>query len=481
MRRLPHAPLALFSFALLAGCIVAPPPPPPAPHPRHPPADDSAHATAAHHPPHADQQDALELAADPAHAAADPPPPPAAGPLSEWATFHGDAARTGASGAPAIARPTVTWRARVGIQGWLNGPLVVGGVVVVPSSGTAHNRRDRADGVYALDLRTGRRLWHARFDLDANGVAAAGDRVFATSDDGWIRALDLRTGRILWRQRGEGKVYSHPLVVGDLVVVGDAGGWLRALAVDDGRPLWSVRLAGPVRGGASADDRLIFAASQGGEVVALTLGGDEVWRRRVLRPPFGGRGPGEPIEVYSPPVLAHGLLVLPFARDTTYDAPALIALDQETGAERWHASAGSFGRSWGNVRSTPALVAGTLVYSEPYSGDAVGIDARTGRAAWRETVGPCYFPQWASPAAAADLVYVPRFDGSVYALRPGTGERVWQIYLGGSRPAGRSSGCEWEVQAGHSIYSPAAVAPDGTLLVGTAEGFLYAITDDPPR
>ncbi|MEO5731339.1 MAG: PQQ-binding-like beta-propeller repeat protein, partial [Byssovorax sp.] len=56
-----------------------------------------------------------------------------------------------------------------------------------------------------------------------------------------------------------------------------------------------------------------------------------------------------------------------------------------------------------------------------YSGDVVGLDAATGTVRFRNTVGPCFYPSWAAPAAASDVVYVPRFDGSLYAVRAGDG------------------------------------------------------------
>jgi hypothetical protein len=41
--------------------------------------------------------------------------------------------------------------------------------------------------------------------------------------------------------------------------------------------------------------------------------------------------------------------------------------------------------------------------------------------------------------------------------------------------------CEWEVPSGSPIYSPAAIADDGTIILGTGEGFVFAITDGTAR
>lgn len=418
------------------------------------------------------------------------PPAAAAAPLTpvlegtmDWAQFHGDGQRRGASSAPALEHPALSWRAEVGIQGWLNSPLVVGGTVLVPSSGRAHNAPDPGDGLVAIDRRSGRRLWFAHLGGDANGAAADKTRAYVSSDDGHLRAIELETGKVLWQQPGKGKVYAHPLLVGGQVVVGDAGGYLRAFDAETGTPRWAVQLSGAIRGGASADERTIYAVSETGELAALSLDGKLVYRKVLKRPPWDGKGPDEPVQAYSPPIVAGPALIVPFARDTYYtDRPALLAVARKNGTSQWMARGPG---EWGNVRSTPALVGDLLVYAEPYSGDVVAVSSTNGRVVYRRTVGSCYFPQWSSPAAASDVVYVMRFDGVIHALRATDGKSLWRFYVGDSKRAGSEvppeldggGACEWGVPTGHPAYSPLAVAGDGTLLAGTHEGYLYAIGD----
>src|SRR5689334_14552303 len=66
--------------------------------------------------------------------APEPPPPPAPTPgggEGGWPLFHGDPARTGRVDAHPIMAPRILWRAEIGIQGWLNSPVVAGGLVIV--------------------------------------------------------------------------------------------------------------------------------------------------------------------------------------------------------------------------------------------------------------------------------------------------------------------------------------------------------------
>ena len=414
--------------------------------------------------------------------AVDPPPPepPRAIAIAGggWSLFHGDAARTGRVDAPAIRAPRVLWRAKVGVQSWLNAPVIAGSLVVVPSSGDAPNAPDPRDGVVGIDLASGRPRWRAHLGGDANGVAVSGDRAIVGSDDGVITAIDLQSGAVIWSSRLSGKAYASPLPLGDQVIVGDASGTVRALALADGSSRWQVQLDGAIRGGASADASAIYAVSQGGEAVALRQDGSTIWRSRLDKVAAGAGA----IAVYAAPIVAGSLLIIPFARDTYYATPGVLALDRRSGKLAWLAR-GQGASDWGNVRMTPALTGGALVWPEPYSGDVVGLDATTGAVRFRRTVGACFFPSWASPAAAGDVVYVPRFDGSLYAVRALDGAVLWQVYLGEERRVGVvapgglvvPATCEWDVPAGAPLYSPPAIAEDGTVIVGSGEGFVYAI------
>ncbi|MCU0281967.1 MAG: hypothetical protein MUE66_09180, partial [Acidimicrobiia bacterium] len=54
---------------------------------------------------------------------------------TEWSTFKATPERTGCMEAPAITGPSIVWAAKVGVQGWLNNPVIVGGTVYVASAG----------------------------------------------------------------------------------------------------------------------------------------------------------------------------------------------------------------------------------------------------------------------------------------------------------------------------------------------------------
>jgi alcohol dehydrogenase (cytochrome c) len=92
--------------------------------------------------------------------------------------------------------------------------------------------------VYALDVSTGRELWHYSHTISSRlalccvgnrGVAILGDRLFFGTMDAHLIALDAATGRLLWdetiAESGKGYTFTAaPLAIGDMIVIGSGGG-----------------------------------------------------------------------------------------------------------------------------------------------------------------------------------------------------------------------------------------------------------------
>ncbi len=129
-------------------------------------------------------------------------------------------------------------------------PLVIDGIMYLTAP---------QNHAYALDVRTGRPLWHYERSLPKDlayccgpvnrGMAALGDRVFMATLDAHVVALDAKTGRVRWdTAAAEGnKGYSFtcaPLVVKNKVIVGVAGGeygvrgFIDAYDAETGKRAW---------------------------------------------------------------------------------------------------------------------------------------------------------------------------------------------------------------------------------------------------
>jgi hypothetical protein len=81
-------------------------------------------------------------------------------------------------------------------------------------------------------------------------------------------------------------------------------------------------------------------------------------------------------------------------------------------------------------------------------------------------------------------VVLAREDGGLYAISLADKSVLWEIYLGNFRaqpqgnfpPGFGEEFCE-QSESGFAILSSPAITPEGVIIVGTLEGFIYAIGD----
>jgi outer membrane protein assembly factor BamB len=137
-------------------------------------------------------------------------PPPQAGPVGDWPQWRYDASRTAACPGRLPDKLTLQWSRKYPAltPAWedpvnqdrmpydrVYEPVVSGSTLVFGS-----NRNDR---VTALDTRTGREKWRFYCDGPVRFPAiASGDKVYFTSDDGFLYCLTLADGQLQWRKRG---------------------------------------------------------------------------------------------------------------------------------------------------------------------------------------------------------------------------------------------------------------------------------------
>ncbi len=202
----------------------------------------------------------------------------------DWPTYHADAARSAyttesipnqlslrwvfqSASPPAPAWPT---SARIEFDQAFQ-PIISGSTVLFGSS--TDNK------VYAFDAVSGKPKWEFFTKAPVRLAPTAWkDRVFVTSDDGWLYALALKDGKLLWKHRGgpsDATVIGNEHITskwparGGSVVLDDivyyaAGVWpsdgvyLHALDATTGKPVWindktgQLEMAQP-HGGANAE------------------------------------------------------------------------------------------------------------------------------------------------------------------------------------------------------------------------------------
>jgi len=230
-----------------------------------------------------------------------------------------------------VARLNLQWVFQTGVSGWHETtPLVVDGMMYITAP---------QNHAFAVDVRTGRPLWHYERALPKTmslccgpqnrGMAALGDKVFMGTLDAHVVALDAKTGRVRWdiAAAEADKGYSFtgaPLAVKDKVIIGVAGGeygirgFIDAYDAETGKRAWRFYTI-PGEGEKGNDTWAGDSWKRGGAPTWVTGSYDP-----ELNLVYWGTGNPGP-QMYG----------ANRAGDNLY-SDSLLALDPDTGTLKWH-------------------------------------------------------------------------------------------------------------------------------------------------
>ena len=178
----------------------------------------------------------------------------------------------------------VAWDADTGRERWRfksasieSSPLLRGGRLYVGS--WDHK-------VYALDARSGRRIWSFQTDDEVNTAAAYWKRtIYIASDGGTVYALNARTGKLRWSAQSDSRFgsreffYASPTVAYGRVYIGNTDGTMYVFGAKSGKLLWARPLGSYIYGAAAVWNRRVFVGTYDGKFYALDAAtGDTVWQ-----------------------------------------------------------------------------------------------------------------------------------------------------------------------------------------------------------
>jgi outer membrane protein assembly factor BamB len=271
--------------------------------------------------------------------------------------------------------------------------------------------------------------------VSGGGLAASGNRVYATTGYGEVVALDAATGAAVWRQRLDSPATGAPMVEGDTVyVVGrDGGAW--ALDAANGRVRWT-SLGVPsssamVSGSAPAvsGDVVLFPQASGELTAARRDTGDRVWVAGLAGQRVGRAYAQLVGDITGDPVVVG---------DTIYAGTAAgrtVALNATSGETLWNVGEGAL---------NPPLVVGGSVFVVNDENRLVRLDAGSGEVIWAVEM-----PYWTTekirkrkgivaqfgPVLAGGRLVVVGSDGQMRLFDPTNGALV----SGADIPGGAAS------------------------------------------
>ena len=415
---------------------------------------------------------------------------------NDAAMFRGGPDHTGvyaAQSSPTLGR--VVWKHRTGGR-VISSPLPVKDAVYFGSTDGSLYSVNRADGSLRWTFATRGPVTSS--PAFANGV------VFAGSVDGRFYAVDAATGKEKWNFRTEGErrftapgihgaiprtermpdpfdvFLSSPVLSGGTVYFGSGDTHVYALDASTGSLKWKFKTGDVVHASPAVANGVLYIGSWDRNMYALdAASGRELWRFQT----------GNDTVIYNQIGIASSAAV---SNGTVYFGCRdghFYAVDAQTGAQKW-----KHDNKMGWVIASPAVKDGIVYFPTSDGTRFKAIDGATGELKYSIENKAVSF---SSPAIVNDVVYFGSSDGWLHGLDLRTGAVRAQFQTDGSKefsPRYIDANGKIKTQELYtertfdalviglnrmfslgSILSSPAVAPDGTLYVGSTDGNLYAL------
>ncbi len=178
--------------------------------------------------------------------------------------------------------------------------------------------------LYALNLQEGNLgnlLWEFETDGALVGTPALhGDMIYVGAFDRHLYAVDVETGQERWSFETDNWIWGSPLIQGGTIYFGDLSGNVYARNAESGAEVWTFTAESEVRAPPLFSDGVLYVGTGDGNVYALVAEtGDQLWKQTVDG------------VIHSRLAMEGGLLLVSPLKGKA----KVIALDPESGAQRW--------------------------------------------------------------------------------------------------------------------------------------------------
>lgn len=243
-------------------------------------------------------------------------------------------------------------------------------------------------------------------------AAVDGEKLYAADVVGGLYAIELASGRIIWHQPLKQPVSAGvSLYDGELVVV-TRDGLLQVFKQEDGEALKQIRLVSAAVAAVAIDDDAYYVRTVDGQINAYKRDdGSLLWNYSSALPILTLRGTGKPL-------IYQSLLI------TGLDNGKLIALDKKQGIPRWEYRISSpDGRSelerLVDVDGTP-VVQDEVIFAVGYQGQVAALTP-LGRVLWERKASSYHHLE-----SALENLYLSSANGDINAIDRYSGQAVWQ-------------------------------------------------------
>jgi len=238
--------------------------------------------------------------------------------------------------------------------------------------------------------------YQARSDIGTGAIAEKGF-VVGTDTDGWIFALDRRTGRKIWSYRTGGKIYSTPAAADGYVVVASTDRNIYCLK--DGRVAWKVATGKPDVACPVIEAGKVYIGGSDGHFRALELrSGRLIWDFEKVKG----------FVVDKPLIYGDNIYFGCWANE-------FYALDKESGRLVWKWSSGASNRMFSPAAAWPVATGGRIFIVAP-DNVMTALDAASGQVIWRSRAPRLRVRESMGLSGDSSLVYVKTMEGIVIGV-----------------------------------------------------------------
>lgn len=245
------------------------------------------------------------------------------------------------------------------------------------------------------------------------GPVVADGRVYAAAVKGGVRALDLQTGKTVWHYETKVRLSGGPGVGDGLVVAGGLEGDVIALDAATGEQKWTAKIPSEIVAAPTIGQGSVYVHSADGRITSFDAAtGERRWFWTHDVPPLTLRG-------------NDGVVLGPGFVFVGNDDGSVSALSAADGRTLWNVPVGQpEGRTeldrMADVDGTP-LLDGSTLFATSFKKQTLAIDAPSGRPMWSAAQGGV-----GRLGLASDRLVVADPTGSVYAIDKSSGASLWQ-------------------------------------------------------
>lgn len=214
-----------------------------------------------------------------------------------------------------------------------------------------------------------------------------------------------------------GMDYSNPVIVDNTLIFGNRAVGLISLYPALNQQRWVLPIPGGVVSELALDRGSLYFGAADGFLYSVNIENGRVnWRYDLKNP------------IISRPTVSGGRLFLTTTDDTVY------AFDAGTGKWLWHYRRRSAASATIRGASAP-LVDGAEVLVGLSDGFLVALSVNDGQLKWERKLhsGNKFTDVDATAVLDAGILYLPSYDGALYALKRQGGEILWRFDAGGSK------------------------------------------------